>query len=224
MDEDRILKHPSFGILRLSHISGHSRLFGSSVRHSNYMGLSICRAVHRRGLHHDDIVADSGRELIRVYMSPVQLSEALFSVGSASGAPCTISGTMTTGWESYKEPPATDSQSVYVEEFKKDMADVAGKMDEALNLAEEQAAKPSVNKTERNKLLGMLRSIKQHLECNMPFVLESYVEKVETVKQQAKGEIEARADLVVRTLGQQALDVGLTKPTLLEGPPADEKA
>ena len=67
MDE-KITKHPSFGVIQLNRTTGATRLFGSSVDHLSYISLTISRAELHRDQHAEHFYPTE--DVVRVELSP----------------------------------------------------------------------------------------------------------------------------------------------------------
>ncbi len=210
--DDIRTEHESFGTIRLSRCSGQHQLFGSAVDHHSFITLTICEATHiRSNLHYDRISA--GKELIEVALSQVQLSEMLFNMNAGEGTPCTLMRRVVDNkYVSMKPPPATTKQEAYEEEFKKELKDLCGHMKELVAAARSLEAKPTATKGDRKELTAKAEKALQDLECNMPFIIKMFNEKVEKVVTEAKGEIEAYAGHIVQQTGLKALAEGHGMP------------
>src|SRR5690348_14260776 len=88
--DDRIRsEHPSYGVCLAHRVSGgRDVLFGSNIRHSHTVRLTISRASKDWHLHEDWIHQE--KELIEVEFSPVQWAELITNMNVCPGAPCTI--------------------------------------------------------------------------------------------------------------------------------------
>lgn len=210
-----VTRHPSFGVIRLSHVQGGGgELFGSAVKHQNYVEIVVEQAEHTREveLHYEHVFGTQrGRgPLLRIAMSHVQLADLMFNANRGSGTPCTIKecrdGDFVEVWKETvaKPPEATASKRQYIDEFKADMAELGKVVEAARALAMEQAAAKTVNKGDREKLAAMLNKIEMEIKSNMPFTLKQFVEKVEDVTMQAKAEVAASVTSTLNALGLKA--------------------
>lgn len=208
MIDDKITKHESFGLVRLSRVSGKTILFGSSVDHHSYYDLTVFRAAHCRSvLHYDRVSAEE--EILRISMSAVQLSEMLFNMNVGDGTPCTLTRVPVGGkYVSMKPPPSTTKQAEYEEEFKKEIGDLCSDLRALVSEAKAVEAKATATKGDRKALVAKAEKALQDLECNLPFILKMFNEKVEKVVGEAKGEIEAYQSHLIQATGLKALGAG----------------
>jgi hypothetical protein len=206
MDKVEKKTHESYGVIELSRVtSSPVTLFGSSVKHQQFISLTISRANIIRNLHEDKIYA--GDELIRVSLSSVQLGELLTNMNVSSGVPCTLERIFDgVEYKSVPNPPdITTTQETYIDEFKHDVKEAVSNLKTLLKRVEELENKPSVTKTERREISASLAGIVTAIESNMPFILTQFNEKVEKVIGEAKGEIEAFQSELIRRAGLGAL-------------------
>jgi hypothetical protein len=200
--EDQEFEHPSYGMVSLHRIqSTGTVLFGSSVEHNHFVNLSITRASLNRHLHREWY--HPRETLIEVNLSAVQLAEMLTNINT-SGVPCTISRCIEGDLVSVPEPDNVSRQEQYVEEFKERTGRVAKLLDEALGQANAMAEMPRATKGDRLRMVKLMESVQQEIKSNLPFLLQSFNEKVEEVVRDAKGEIKAHVDQVVQAAGLEA--------------------
>jgi hypothetical protein len=202
MTDDRVeTKHPSFGLIRFSRIhGGENVLFGSSIRHSNMIEMTIKRGTKVRNLHGDWYYGR--QELICVAMSPAQFADAITCMNMGDGVPCTI---REVDGESQGPCPDTNMREVFEEEFKADVRKVFKDMHDLSAKVSTIFEQKTINKAEREQIRSDLRMLMQHIECNMPFVQSRFNEAVEDTIHEAKMEIEAFHSNKIASLGIEAL-------------------
>ena len=193
-------EHPSYGTVRIGHISGHTSLFMSPFRHQNYMSLSISRATKHRSLANDRTF--SHRELIEVLFSEAQWGRLVSGAGMREGTPCTINHV---AGQSMPDCP----EQVEVEKFHADtkryMEKSAACLDEAIKAVEALMDKPSVTKAERKELLGKLTAARKGLTDSLPFVATQIRERMEHIVSEGKTEIETFFHKTIQRLGLKQL-------------------
>ena len=199
-------EHESYGVVHISKVTGQTKLFGSSLDHHSYVTISISRASNHRHLHHNNFYQE--KELIEIAMSHAQFGELLCNFNNGSGIPCTLQHI------DMQQIPEAESNSAatketYLDEFKEDARNVANKLNDLSKKVQEILDKPTVSKAERRELLNLVESAKQEIASNMPFVLESYIEKTEEVEMEAKTEIEAFRSAVINAAGLDAIQKNL---------------
>ena len=217
-------EHPSYGVIDVSLVSSTGTpLVGSGVTHGYYIHLSIHEASRFRGVHHDSY--HPGEELIQVAMSTAQFAEMIFS-RNTTGSVCTLRRTWNPKAKRYEQrpdpPKVTTPSKQYSDEFKQYAEDVGERLAKAKKALQECAGKPSKGRAE--EALKALESAVQHVGANMPFLFESYVERMEKVASQAKAEVEAFIQQKLQSVGAQAaIDSGeMSQIVALPGPEEDE--
>ncbi len=202
MDEEKTTKHESFGIIRLSRVSGKRTLFGSSIEHHHWLEISIKKADLRRSLHTDWIVGKE--DLIRVALSETQLTEMLMNLNQFEGAPCTLERISDGELHAVADCPATSNQAQYVEEFKEDLREITANL-ERLATQAVIYAEGAPNKGERREFQKQLSLSIQKIQSDLPFILSQFNEKVEKVVGTAKNEVQTYVNEVIRTTGLNGL-------------------
>jgi hypothetical protein len=199
---EKVIKHPSFGMIGLSRRSGTiSPLFGSNIQHSQTITLTIKRAENDRKLNHD--YYHGTEELIQIEMSGSQYAELISSFNIGDGIPCTI---RQVGAQSYPDPPYESPVDIFQREFAAKMANLgkecASLIDDSVKMLNE---KPTINKSDREFLLNSIRRLMQEVNSNVPFVSQQFNESMEKTISQAKTEIETFVTNRITALGIDAV-------------------
>lgn len=201
--ENEYMKHPSYGLLSFSRISGGTtNLFGSSIQHKDTIKLCISECDVKRDLS-TDWYHDNGR-IIEVEMSYSQFAEAITSMNMGNGVPVTIR------WvrgEGRIEPcPFTDKKQQFEEEFKHRL-DKANETANQLILNVEKLfeEKKNLTKNDKNEILSMLTKIYQSINGNSDFMYRMFNEQMDKTTTEAKGEIEAFMQNKINSIAQAAL-------------------
>ena len=205
INDDESLKHPSYGMVQFSRVTGgNCRLFGSALEgHNHRIELRICEAEMRidHDLHMERPYAKG--QIVSVALSAAQFAELLTTMNAGSGVPCTIMRRMDVG--AIEEPPTVAVENANVR------TDFAAKM-AALkpNLRERAKAildllPASLNKGTRRQIeIGVERLAAQVTE-SATFALDQFQEAAERVTTSAKAEIDAVVTHVVQATGIEAL-------------------
>ena len=87
--EREVFKHPAFGMIGFSRVSGRENtLFGSSIKHNDRIVMQLKHGTQDRHLHEDCYY---GHGLItEVEMSYSQFAECISTLNVGDGVPCTI--------------------------------------------------------------------------------------------------------------------------------------
>jgi len=199
-------KHPAYGTVSLGRISGNTRLFGSDIKHLNWVHLTIKTAKLRRDLHRDWIHGED--EIIEVWLSPVQLAEAMFSMNHGDGVPCTLR--YYRNKKGKLEQPDIDSMpkaadaDTFKEEAKEMLAESVQYMKDVSKKLDEMIEAKGAKKSDIKELKAKVDKAKQHLVSNLPFTEESFAEALDQKTMRAKAEVEAFAESKLRALGLEA--------------------
>lgn len=171
--DDMEKKHPSYGMLRItrSSVGGEgTALFGSSIMHNNVIRLSISHGEMERSGNEDRFFA---RELMKdriveVEMSYTQFAEAITSFNMGAGVPVTITNI---GGEFLPACPYENRQKVMKQEVQDATKDIVRKLDKWSGEVEKiLAEKRTLSREDRSNIISILKSAKQELNANIPFL------------------------------------------------------
>jgi hypothetical protein len=202
MDDEKIFKHPAYGMIGISQCTGTMTLVGSAVKHQHFLSLKIKEAERHYDLNHEHWF---GRKTIcEIFLSHAQLAEMLFSLNRGEGVPCTIRYAIGDA-TSYRENPPYESP------FKEATNDLVTSISSIMSTAEELAkeaetilTKPTITKADRKKLTWLTKCIQEHVNNHVKFAAKSVDEKMEKVEAHAKAEIETFIDMKFRLAGIEA--------------------
>lgn len=204
MSDDReIEKHESYGLIGFSRVSstGGRNFFGSSVKSSHYIELTIRRGHRTRNLNQYWYGPDE--EIVELRLSPNQFAELLTTMNMGSGVPCTI---QYVGRTKMEECPSIDQREKFEREFAHDVKSAVVSAKQLAADVEELFKRPTVNKGDRLAVLEKLRMLMQEIESNMPFVQTQFNEAMDKTVAEAKGEVEAFVNHKIHSLGIAALN------------------
>lgn len=190
MSNGNKLNHDSYGVLRLtkSNHGGDIRLFGSSIPHKNTICVSINTASLERHLNNDYIRPEEC--IVEFEMSLSQFTDALFSIGSYEGTPCTI--TRMQGHDYIPPCPFTDKRDQFETEFKNDINNVSKDIKNIIStLTTYFDEKKPLNKSQKEEILNALKHADISLSDNIPFILSQFNEQMDKTVTESKGEIES---------------------------------
>lgn len=199
--------HESFGKVGLSRVTGgKDNLFGSSVRHSNFIRLRIHTAEKERDLHTNWYFAK--KCLMEIDLSPTQFADMITAMNVGDGVPCTIRYVNVPDElnKGQLEPcPSYDQRKQFEDEFRQDVKDIAGNALKLCKEAETLLAQKTIKAADRDLLLGLLRKIEQDIRSNLPYVSRQFNEAMDKTVSEAKGEVEAFVQNKIVSLGIEAL-------------------
>ena len=214
---EKVIKHPSFGMVGLSRrsSSGVNPLFGSNIQHQHTITLTIKRAEHNRHLNNDYIHANE--QLIEIEMSGSQYAELISSFNQGDGIPCTI---RQFDKHSYPDPPYENPVDIFQREFSVKMENLGKEcksvIEDAVKMLDE---KPSIGKADREFLKNAISRLISQVTSNVPFVSQQFIESMEKTVSQAKSEIETFFTNKITSIG---LDAVKTNPELFLGTKIDD--
>lgn len=198
-------KHDAYGMISVSRFqTNHNKsFFGSSIKHSGGIEISIYDANVERSLNRNVYFKDSYTPLITVEMSYNQFAEMLTANMNTEGTPCTI---LYKNGKKIEAPIFENKRIQFEDEFKKDMVDLKEKMSKLVNNTENilKDSKP-INKKDKELILKEIRALKQEVEKNIPFVVDQFNKQMDKTVIEAKSDIEGFYEIKIRDLGIQAL-------------------
>ncbi len=201
-----IKKHPAFGMLRFSRVSGDpGKLFGSEL--SSHMGsirMELTSSDERRSLS-TTYYHGSNKPLCEVEMSAAQFAELITSLNMGSGVPVTIRYVADTeGARPYIEDTETLHQQIKTEikakteRISTTARDLQGQLSKML-------AESKLPKAKQAELNALAARIVMDIDQNLPYTLDQYQEAAEQVGAKAKAELDAYATNLIHQLGTKAL-------------------
>ncbi len=179
-------------------------IFGSTIRNSNTIELTIRRAERYRS-HGRWNYLSKGR-IIRVEMTPVQFAELITSANMGDGVPCSL-----------RELEGKQYGYKYGEDMgdtvKTDMADTLVELKDRCNLAGHHIntilKRPGrVSAAEKDEMAENLHHILMGVNSNLPFVEKQFKKTMNEAVLEAKQEINAHMEMTVRNIGLDALANG----------------
>lgn len=212
-DESTITTHPSYALISASrvHSGGAAPMFGSRIRHRNYIILSIEEAEDHRSLNRN--WRHGRKQIIQLRMSETQFASFITSLNVGGGTPCTIERR---DGRQVEPPPFHDERSIVKDEFKKKTKEVAATLDEAeARLQELLKPGSKINKAELQLLLKDIEKAKREVRSNLPFVEEQFEEAMEETVGEAKATIEA---FMMDTASRMGLSQSKAVGTADDGP------
>lgn len=215
--ERETFKHPAFGMIGFSRISGgENTLFGSSIKHNDRIMLKIKHGEHDRHLHNDWY---SGHGLIiEVEMSYSQFAECISTMNLGDGVPCTIRYTEKDGYI-----PAIAENLSKREQFRNEFSSTISKamkqvQEEIDAIQKSLDDKKSLGVKDRKEIISKLRQVKYNIGSNLDFCVEQFDEQMDKTTLEAKGEIEAFCQNKINSIAQAALVENKDKFVELENP------
>lgn len=215
--ERETFKHPAFGMIGFSRVSGgENTLFGSSIKHNDRIVMTLKHGEQDRHLHDDWYY---GRGLItEVEMSYSQFAECITAMNVGDGVPCTIRYTEKDG-----HIPAIVENNSKREQFRNEFSDTILKameqvQDQINEIQKSLDDKKSLGVKDRKEMISKLQQVKYNIGSNLDFCVEQFDEQMEKTTLEAKGEIEAFCQNKINSIAQAALVENREKIVELENP------
>lgn len=187
-------QHPSYGMIRIcrSQVGGPgTALFGSSIMHNNVIRLSISRGELERERNEDKFYAKGSRKdkIVEVEMSYTQFAEAITSLNIGEGIPVTITNI---NGEQIEQCPYRNRQKIMRREMNEAVHDVMQELEKRSEEIEKLLKEKRVlSREDRDNILWALKSVRQELKSNLPYLQTMYSEQMDKTLTEAKGEFEA---------------------------------
>jgi hypothetical protein len=201
MSERNLIQHPSFGMISISHVgsSQAKRLFGSGIKHSNFVEISISTAEQEENSYSTHYFPR--KKLISVYLSAAQFT-GLLTRPNTTGIPCTIH---------YKEdqgiiehPPDKHVREKMLSDIKKEYYELATAV-KSLKEEIDEDLKGQVSATKKQKIKDNVSKIYQDVASNLKFLMEQQIKTLENVETEIQVEAESSINSMIRSLGIEAL-------------------
>lgn len=197
-------KHPAFGMLGFSRVSGGDKvLFGSSINHNDRIIMTLKHGEEHRNLSRDWY---SGKGIIaEVEMSYSQFAECITAMNVGDGVPCTLRFTEREG-----EIPMIAENNSKREQFVNEFSDTVKKAMEQVQkqIDDIQASidgKKNLGIKDRQEIVNQLTQVKYNIGCNLDFCAEQFNKQMDKTVCEAKGEIEAFCQNKINSIAQAAL-------------------
>ena len=204
MNEEKTIKHPSFGMIGISNQSCNKSipLFGSSIKHDRFISLRIKKACVTRNLHQEWF--NGNDTIIEVILSKSQFTELITSFNIGDGVPCTI---RYAECELKEEPPYIGQNEVFAEEVQEEFSKVMKDSDEIVKYAEDILTKKgNIKAQDKEELLRKIRRLQMNVKSNIPFLHRQFTRAMNKTVSIAKQEIEGFYTNTIMKLGKKALD------------------
>lgn len=195
-------RHPSWGKVNISRVSGHTTLFRSALTHHNYIEMTISKAKVVDTTGASDFVMEDG-QLITVAMSETQFARMISSLNIGEGSPCTL---VRCNGERMPDCPPEDRKG-YVKASHDDHLDnnsaALAQIGEDLQEMLDRKHRPTLK--EMAELIHRLRCSSGNFDSNQDYYRERFAEDMERITEEAKTEIEAHIVNAVARVGLEHL-------------------
>lgn len=205
-DTATVSRHPSFGAIGISHISGARAIHGSKLdSHQHWVEIRITRGAEEyhdlgRNWHH------GGTDRVcTVALSGARFAELLSAPNRGSGVPCSlvyhspIPGPGMIPWW-----PERDTEVQKIVDRVKNLGNEA-KARQAKNRAEIEELLAGTSKKKRDAVLYAFDQASRLMNDSAPFLVNSAVEALESRVVEAKAEVESFVTSAIHSAGVEAI-------------------
>lgn len=207
-DMQSVSRHPAFGIIGASRVSGRTNLFASDFSHNAFMTITVRRSELKRSLSNDWHFPRE--ELIHIALSEAQWATFVSSPNVGSGVPCTIEHLQGEVISGLPDPETRSDQ--FSAEVRKSGHDAISAL-AALGAAIDGLG---LSKTKTDALKEYVRQARGKLESAIPFIAGQFDEHAETTVERAKAEVHGYMTGILMRSGLAAL--GGELPLQIEAP------
>lgn len=198
-------RHPAFGVIQISRVSGTTRLFQSDFTHQHFISIRIHTAEQTEG-YGVDTNAYPREEIVEVSMSEAQFARLMTTPNLGCGTPCTIESVRTPkslakyGGKRLPTIEKTDVQETHRDKVEQLCKERLEEFDEIQKqLQEWRNAKHRPTLAELDALIRQLACM--HLASNFGFLQQVLEEHMEKTVEEGRTEIEAHIMQTVNQLG-----------------------
>ncbi len=183
---DTIERHPAYGQIGASRVSGQTELYGSDFNHQHYITIRLKKSELHRNLSNDRVHTRGG-EVMEVSMSESQWATVVSSLNSGQGVQCTIN------YLDGQDVPAikrdVNRRTQFEEELNSRLKGVEGLLK---TIGTTVDALPCSQK-KKDEIHHQLRVALNNMGPNFKFTQDQFGEYMEEQTERAKAEINAYA-------------------------------
>lgn len=180
-------EHKSFGVITISKIYGNeTALFGSSIKHRNYIRVEVKNAKIERK-YHSDYIHSVGIPILEFNLSLTQYAEMLAHLNQGTGTPITIKRI---GKDEIEQCPFESKQDTFNKELKTTIKDTQIQSENMVAGISKILEKKSLGKKDKEEILTLISQLKMQIEQNLPYIQKTLAKQMDKTVLEAKGEIE----------------------------------
>jgi F0F1-type ATP synthase membrane subunit b/b' len=147
-------------------------------------------------------------------MSETQFARMITSANMGAGEVCTIKSAPLGQPQRVPDPPLEELSQEFHSEVRGNVKEAVDRLKDLQKMVEGIfQTKKSIGEKDREIIMSEIQQCRQHVEKNLPFVLEQFEEHLEKQVDAAKNEIDAFLKQRTMQLGMQAIAEG-TAPSL----------
>lgn len=195
--EDYRVTHPSFAQVEVSRVQGGAVLYGSELRHREYISLSISNSQMVRGISTNRFFID-GLPLIEIALTEHQWSTLVSSLNIGGGVPCTLQSIRS---GDFQEVPELERPLRSESVFRKEVRDhLQSTIDDLADLRK-IVGEGNLSAKMRSQIESRIDRIEKQLGSNLPFISEQFDRHMEETVEEARASVNAYVINQAHTLG-----------------------
>ncbi|AFU87765.1 hypothetical protein CcrKarma_gp248 [Caulobacter virus Karma] len=211
MNDEIKRTHEAYGTIGYSHTQGDTDLVGVDYAQGHYVTLTIKTAVAYEGETHDRFHGD--KYICKVAMSEVQWAAFIANPNRGDGVPCTLQFYRDPLTGETKHPKYHREQMTRVERTREAVTARAKALSTKVKEAQAELQRlmdgGPIKKGDLKTLKDLLYFANQDMESNLGYFVERVEETIDKAVVDAKAQVDAHVDFVVRELGVRALGARL---------------
>lgn len=203
--------HPAWGMIQICHQEASGK--GTALfRTPTYSRAQVCIRISHASLgrtsgpgHVGDLSPWPGKQIVEVYLSPVQYAELISRPNSGNGVPCTL-GYL--GGERLPPPPydGDDLHEAAESAAERGVAESVRVLDALIaKVLEKVDAKKGLSLTDLRELLGDLNVARMRSTSDLDYWRREMATRASAMRSKVVTDLHATADLIVRQMGLGAL-------------------
>lgn len=214
---DSIERHPAYGQIGASRVSGSAELYGSDFKHQHFINIRLYRSELHRGLSNDRAMARG--QLVEVSMTEAQWATFVSSLNTGFGVQCTIERLPD------EDLPAIKRDVNRRTQFEKELNERLRGVEESMKVVSKMVQDLPCSQKKKDEILHLISVATQNMGPNLKFTADQFGEYMEETTERAKMEINAYAQHLLQRLATSG--PGLEAPTspvrFLEGQVVDDE-
>uniref|UniRef100_A0AB74UH04 Uncharacterized protein n=1 Tax=Caulobacter phage BL57 TaxID=3348355 RepID=A0AB74UH04_9VIRU len=207
MDNEIKRTHDAFGTIGYSHTQGDTDLVGVDYAQGHYVTLTIKTAAAYEGETHDRFHGE--KYICKVAMSEVQWAAFIANPNRGDGVPCTLQFYRDPLTGESKQPKYQRERLTRVERSREAVTARAKGLSTKVKEAQAELQRlmdgGPIKKGDLKTLKDLLFFANQDMESNLGYFVERVEETIDGAVEDAKAQVNAHLDFVVRELGVRAL-------------------
>lgn len=186
-------------LISFSRISGSTALVDSEFDHQGYIKLRINQCKRQHSLSRTWWFSIQKDPYVDVDMSYAQFANLISNLNNGEGTPCTMKYLL-----DRKFPNVEPEQSRVL--FDKDIVNKVSAIKPAVDALARGIEDLKISVKSKQTLKALLHRVTRILDDSLPFIVSSYAEHLDNLKQKAELEISSYLDMRVHQYGQDALE------------------